>query len=90
MNLFVKNISQLVTVASRGARVKIGPQMRDLGIVTGGGVLCRDGKIAWVGSMRDWNQTLPDDIAEIDADGKVVLPGFVDSHTHAMFAGSRS
>jgi imidazolonepropionase len=89
MNLFVKNISQLVTVVSRGSRMKTGSQMRDLGIVTDAGVLCREGKVAWVGSMREWNQTLPEDIAEIDAAGKVALPGFVDSHTHMMFVGSR-
>jgi imidazolonepropionase len=89
MNLFIKNISQLVTVLSRGLRVKTGSQMRDLGIVEDAGVLCREGKFAWIGPMRDWNQTLPDEVLEIDAAGKIALPGFVDSHTHMMFAGSR-
>jgi len=39
--------------------------------------------------MADWNDTLPEDITELDASGSVVFPGFVDSHTHMMFAGSR-
>lgn len=90
MNLFVKNISQLVTVASGGKRVKIRHEMRDLGIVSNAGVLCKEGKIAWVGKMSDGSETLPDGFPELDATGKVVLPGFVDSHTHMVFAGNRS
>ncbi|MEK7250073.1 MAG: imidazolonepropionase, partial [Bacteroidota bacterium] len=46
--------------------------------------------ISWVGLMKDWNRTLTDNFNEIDASGKVVLPGFVDSHTHMMFAGNRA
>jgi imidazolonepropionase len=90
LNLFVKNISQLVTVAAHGKRTKTGSDMRDIGVVADAGVLCRDGKIVWVGRMSDWDQALPPDFPEIDAHGKVVLPGFVDSHTHMMFAGDRS
>ncbi len=90
VDLFVKNISQLVTVAAGGARVKTGHAMRDLHVLTDAGILCRGGRISWVGPMADWNQVLPDDHPEIDATGTVVLPGFVDSHTHAMFAGHRA
>jgi imidazolonepropionase len=90
MDLFVKNISQLVTVAAGGASVKTGRAMRDLHVLTDAAVLCRGGKIAWVGRMAEWRQSLPDDHPEIDATGMVVLPGFVDSHTHMMFAGSRA
>lgn len=63
--------------------------MRQLGILRDAGVLCIGGRIAWVGRMADWNDTLPEDITELDASGSVVFPGFVDSHTHMMFAGSR-
>jgi imidazolonepropionase len=89
LNLFLKNISQLVTVAARGKTAKTGADMRDLGLLTDAGLLCRDGKIAWAGPMREWRGTLPPDVAELDASGMTLLPGFVDSHTHMMFAGSR-
>jgi imidazolonepropionase len=90
VNLFIKNISQLVTVAAHGKRVKTGSDMRELGIIADAGVLCLGGKIRWVGAMSDWNQKLPDAMSELDASGLVVLPGFVDSHTHMMFSGERS
>lgn len=90
MNLFIKNISQLVTVAAHGERVKIGTAMNDLSVLSDAGVLCERGLITWVGPMRDWNRTLPETVGELDAEGKVVLPGFVDAHTHAMFAGHRA
>ena len=90
LNLFVKNISQLVTVAAHGKRVKTGGDMRDLGILRDAGVICTGGKISWVGKMNERKDRLPDDFPEFDATGMVVLPGFVDSHTHAMFAGNRS
>ncbi|MEK9137029.1 MAG: imidazolonepropionase [Bacteroidota bacterium] len=90
MNLLIKNISQLVTVGSGGKRVKTGPEMRDLGIISNAGVLCTNGKIEWVGLMSEWDRQLPSDFVELDASGMVVLPGFVDSHTHMMFAGNRA
>lgn len=89
MDLFVRNIAQIVTVASHGKRVLAGTEMGNIGIIEDGGVLCRGGRIAWVGDMRDFHERLPVDFPEIDAAGMVVLPGLVDSHTHMMFAGSR-
>jgi imidazolonepropionase len=59
--------------------------MRELGIVEGGTLLVRDGRIAAVG--RDVEVG---DAEVIDAGGRVVLPGFVDAHTHTVFAGNRS
>ena len=89
MNLFITNISQLVTVAAHGKPVKTGRDMRDLGIQRDAAVLCRDGKIAWAGPRTAWIGGTPKGVPELDAQGGVVLPGFVDSHTHMMFAGSR-
>ena len=90
MNLFIKNITQLITVAAGGKRTKLGAEMRDVGVLTDAGVLSENGKIVWVGAMSDWKGSLPETFSEIDASGKVVLPGFVDSHTHMMFAGNRA
>ena len=77
---------QLVTAA--GASVpRRGEGLREPGIVEDGAIVIRDGVIRWVGPT----DRLPDKSApEFDASGKVVLPGFVDSHTHAVFARTRA
>jgi len=77
---------QLVTVAGP-ARARRGAELRDLGIIEDGAVQIRDGKIAWVGPTDQ----LPDKSGDVyDASGKIVLPGFVDSHTHSVFARTRA
>lgn len=57
-------------------------------VVKNGSILIRDGHISWLGTTTDL-PPLPPDAEVIDATGKVVLPGFIDSHTHLVFAGSR-
>ncbi len=64
--------------------------MRDVGVIRNAGVLCTGGKITWVGEMSAFPQSLAGNTPELDATGKVVFPGFVDSHTHMMFAGNRA
>jgi len=64
--------------------------MGDLGIIDHAGVLCEEGKITWAGKMGDFDRTLTADFPELDCSGHVVLPGFVDSHTHLLFAGNRA
>ncbi len=71
----VLHASQLVTV--------VGP---DLGIIRDGGMLIRDGKIDMVGSSGKIDKNV-DEV--IDLGGRVVVPGFVDAHTHLVFAGNR-
>jgi imidazolonepropionase len=79
--------SQLVTLSGPG-RPRIDSEMSDLGIVRDGGILIRDGKIDAVGSSSEIEKTARG--AEIvDVGGRVVLPGFVDAHTHLVFAGDR-
>lgn len=51
-------------------------------------VVVEDGRVAWVGAMRDLPELAADRV--LDAGGRCVLPGFVDSHTHLVFAGDRA
>ena len=62
--------------------------MRHLAVIWDGAVLTRDGRIDWVGPAKDL-PSIPADAEIIDTTGKTVLPGFIDSHTHLVFAGSR-
>lgn len=88
MVLIVRNADQLVQVANRGERQKRGADMRELAIIPDGALVARDGRIDWVGPTSELPPTTAD--AEvIDATGKTVLPGLVDSHTHLIFAGTR-
>jgi imidazolonepropionase len=86
--LLVKNIAQLVTPPGPAPAARRGRDMRSLSVSAGAAVIARDGRIAWVGPTTAL-PPVPADAEVIDAAGKTVLPGFVDSHTHLIFAGSR-
>jgi imidazolonepropionase len=86
--LLIIHASQLVTLAGP-ARARIGPQLRELAIVEDGAVLVRDGLIAAVGASPEIEAQASPDAERIDATGSVVMPGFVDAHTHPVFAGTR-
>ncbi|MBA2622220.1 MAG: imidazolonepropionase [Chthoniobacterales bacterium] len=87
-NLAVLHAAQLVTLAGP-ARPRIGPEMNELGILLHGGLLVRDGVIVATGASDDIERTAPRDAEFVDAGERVVLPGFVDAHTHPVFAGDR-
>ena len=91
--LFV-NIRQLLTLRSDSTGPRRGPCLSELGIIEDAAVLCAGGKITSVGTARDalrdaWLRKHRKVITEIDCRGRVVLPGFVDSHTHPVFAEPR-
>ena len=86
-SLAVLHASQLVTLAGP-KRPRIGTELSALGIICHGGMLVRDGKIERVGST-DEIETNVGDAEIVDAGGRVVMPGFVDAHTHLVFAGNR-
>jgi imidazolonepropionase len=88
MTLVIRNAAQLLGSARPGGLVAAGTALRDLPIIPDGTLVSRDGRIAWVGPTAEL-PPLPPDAEIIDATGRVVLPGFVDSHTHLIFAGSR-
>src|SRR5437660_2616004 len=85
--LAVLNASQLVTLTGP-RRPRIGAEISQLAIIRDGGMLIRNGKIDIVG-LSDEIEKKADDAEIIDAGRRVVLPGFVDAHTHLVFAGNR-
>jgi imidazolonepropionase len=86
-SLAVLHASQLVTL-SGPKRPRVGTELSELGIIRDGGMLIRDGKIESVGPSDEIEKNVGD--AEVvDARGRVVMPGFVDAHTHLVFAGNR-
>ena len=87
-NLLIKNANQLVTV--HGYKAKFGLEMNDIGLIENGSVYVKDGIIEFVGKTEDVILRINDeDFNVIDASNKVVLPGFIDSHTHFVFGGYR-
>jgi imidazolonepropionase len=98
------NIGQLLTLRSYSAESgstdsgesgpRRGAQLKELGIIEDAAVLCAGGKITSVGKTKDalhdpWLKKNRRKLTEIDCRGKVVLPGFVDSHTHPVFVRPR-
>ena len=86
-SLAVLHASHLVTVAGP-KRPRVGAEMSELAVIRDGGMLIREGKIEIAGSSEEVAKNARD-VEIIDAGGRVVLPGFVDAHTHLVFAGNR-
>jgi len=83
VDILLKNANELITLkGSNSARKK--EEMGNLSIIKNGYIAVKDSKIVDVGKNLDYNAK-----KIIDASGKVVMPGFVDPHTHVVFAGSR-
>lgn len=81
--------SELVTCPGTGP--KHGKEMADIGLIRDGAVLINDDMIEAVGTTAELEKTVNKAECEvIDASGKAVLPGFVDSHTHFVFGGYRA
>lgn len=85
--LLLHNIGELVTLAGgprRGER-----EMNDLDIIRDAAVLIEDGVVAEVGNSDKLLRDAPTDAVRMNVGGRSVVPGFVDAHTHAVFAGDR-
>lgn len=85
----VINCSQLVTL-SGPERPRIGEEMRELSIIKDGVMIVRDGLIETVGTPEEVEPMITADCEIIDAGQRIVLPGFIDAHTHPVFAGNRA
>lgn len=85
-SMLIHSASQLLTLAGGPQR---GKTLGRLGVIPDGAVWIEDDKIAAVGSTQELRAAFPHE-REVDARGKVVMPGFIDAHTHAIWAGDRA
>jgi len=86
--LLVRDLEQVVSPAGSAAPLR-GVDLGRIDIVQRGYVLCEDGRIAEVGRMSELG-SLGGDLEELDGRGLCALPGLIDCHTHACFAGDRA
>jgi imidazolonepropionase len=85
--LLVHDLAQLATCPGRAAPVR-GAAFDEVELIEDAFVLCDEGRISAVGRMRDL-PALDGDVDELDGRGRCAIPGLVDCHTHACFAGDR-
>jgi len=88
VDLLIENASEVITLRGGSQKPLRGERMKDLGIIKGGSVAVNEGRIVAVGKTQEVKRKF-EGKETIDASGKVVMPGFVDPHTHLVFAGSR-
>ena len=93
--MLLANASQILTLCAPSPGPRRGPALKELSIINGGAVLCFAGKIVSVGTTKEalrdlWLKKNRKTVTEIDCAGKVVLPGFVDSHTQGVQANERN
>jgi imidazolonepropionase len=85
--LLIRDLAQLVSPAGRDAPLR-GPSLGEVEVLENAYLLVENGRIAEIGHMRDL-RARHGEIAELDGRGLCALPGLVDCHTHACFAGDR-
>jgi imidazolonepropionase len=85
VDLIIKNAGELLTLSSSFK------EESGLGMIQKGAVAIKKGRVFWIGKTEEMSGKLflNRDGREIDATGKVVMPGLIDAHTHLVFAGSR-
>jgi imidazolonepropionase len=87
--LAIINCSQLVTLAG-AKRPRTGGDLRQLSIIEDGAMLVRGTQIEALGRRREIEGLITGDCDMVDAGRRVVMPGFVDAHSHPVFAGIRA
>ncbi len=86
-DFLIRNAAEVLTCA--GAAPKAGSRQSDVASVANAVVASLRGTIVFVGPEREWKGELTSDAVVLDAQGGAVVPGFVDPHTHVVFAGDR-
>jgi imidazolonepropionase len=81
------NISKLICVSKSGELKKAGKAMRELALIDNAFMLVEDDLISGIGSMHAAPTGIPD---PVDCTGRMMLPGFVDAHTHVLYCGNRA
>jgi len=89
VELLIENADESVTLQGGSQKPLLGEQMKNLGIINNSSIAINEGKIVAVGKTREIKAKF-EAKETVDAEGKVVMPGFVDPHTHLVFAGSRA
>jgi imidazolonepropionase len=88
-DLIIRNAREILTCA--GPAPLAGPRQRETSAIANGALAARDGRIVYIGSTSELHRQVSATrgAVEIDATGQAIVPGFVDAHTHAVFAGDR-
>src|SRR5579859_746172 len=89
MTTAILNIGQLVTLAG-SPRPRTGTELSDLAIIEDAALLIKEDRIVATGKHADLKSQIPSHATIIDAESRCVTPGFVDAHTHLVFAGNRA
>jgi len=92
MKLLIENAKQIVTCRTNGRKFNSGKFQSGIGLVENSSIYSENGIIKWIGKdVRSKRSEVRGQKSEvIDARGKIIMPGFVDSHTHLVFAGNRA
>jgi imidazolonepropionase len=86
--LLIRDLAQVVSPSGRHAPLRGTQELSALEVVENAYVLCEDGRVSAVGGMRNLSP-LDGEVEELDGGGLAAVPGLVDCHTHACFAGDR-
>lgn len=89
MNLIIENAKQIITCNSNGKRFLAGKHQKNIGLIENSSILIENGIVSYIGKKIPAG-LIPKASNKISAKNKVVFPGFIDSHTHLVFAGDRT
>src|SRR6266540_5659946 len=89
-DLVIRRARLLTLAPLKDEKPRVGAAAGDVGAIDGGWIAARDGVVVATGRGDVWHDLeRTADAVEVDAEGRVVMPGFVDAHTHLCYAGQR-